>query len=178
MAPVASQTNPPPTSGDRLRRANSATTSASAVKTINDAGVVCAIRNAAMTAASTQGKGPRRIATGSVTKRPIISGAAIVPVAVIGADEVHPVLWRLEGLGGMLGLPALPITPALIPLPTKWTVHVGEPLHVPQRTAATLGRDVRAQRRCRGAVIFVVSKYRGLGLFDDRWAIIQFQIGL
>ena len=71
-----------------------------------------------------------------------------MPVAVIGADEVHPVLWRLE-VGGILGLPALPITPALIPLPTKWTVHVGEPLHVPQGTAATLGRDVGTLRALR-----------------------------
>jgi 1-acyl-sn-glycerol-3-phosphate acyltransferase len=88
-------------------------------------------------------------ARGSLLRLAAEMGAAIVPVAVIGADEVHPVLWRLEGLGRMLGLPALPITPALVPLPTKWTVHVGEPLHVPQRTAATLGRDVRALRALR-----------------------------
>ena len=86
---------------------------------------------------------------GSLLRLAAEMGAAIVPVAVIGADEVHPVLWRLEGFGRMLGLPALPITPALVPLPTKWTVHVGEPLHVPQRTAATLGRDGRALRALR-----------------------------
>jgi len=90
-----------------------------------------------------------------------------VPVAVIGADEVHPVLWRLEGLGRMLGLPALPITPALVPLPTKWTVHVGEPLHVPQRTAASLGRDERALRvqvreRLQGLVSDGLRRRRGL----------------
>jgi 1-acyl-sn-glycerol-3-phosphate acyltransferase len=88
-------------------------------------------------------------ARGALLRLAAEMGAAIVPVAVIGADEVHPVLWRLEGLGHMLGLPALPITPALLPLPTKWTVHVGEPLHVPQRTAAALGRDVRALRALR-----------------------------
>ena len=88
-------------------------------------------------------------ARGALLRLAAEMGAAIVPVAVIGADEVHPVLWRLEGLGRMLGLPALPITPALVPLPTKWTVHVGEPLDVPQRTAAALGRDVRALRALR-----------------------------
>jgi len=86
---------------------------------------------------------------GSLLRLAAEMGAAIVPVAVIGADEVHPVLWRLEGFGRMLGLPALPITPALVPLPTKWTVHVGEPLHIPQRTATTLGRDGRALRALR-----------------------------
>jgi 1-acyl-sn-glycerol-3-phosphate acyltransferase len=52
----------------------------------------------------------------------------IVPVAVIGSEETHPVLWRFEQGGRALGLPALPITPTLLPLPTKWTLHVGQPL--------------------------------------------------
>src|SRR5262249_15279341 len=76
-------------------------------------------------------------------------GAPIVPAAVIGAEEVHPVLWRFEGLGRLLGIPALPVTPAPIPLPTKWTVHVGEPLEVPRRAAAGLARDRRAMRALR-----------------------------
>jgi 1-acyl-sn-glycerol-3-phosphate acyltransferase len=59
----------------------------------------------------------------------------IVPVAVIGAEETQPVLWRVERLGRLLGLPAVPVTPALIPLPTKWTIHVGEPLDPPVGTA-------------------------------------------
>jgi 1-acyl-sn-glycerol-3-phosphate acyltransferase len=54
--------------------------------------------------------------------------APIVPVAVIGSEETHPVLWRFERGGRPLGLPALPIAPNLLPLPTKWTLHVGQPL--------------------------------------------------
>src|SRR5262249_25278096 len=109
-------------------------------------------------------------ARGSLLRLAAEMGAAIVPVAIIGADEVHPVLWRLEGLGRMLGLPALPITPALVPLPTKWTVHVGEPLHLPQGTAAPLGRDVGALRalrvqvreRLQGLVSDALRRRRGL----------------
>lgn len=52
----------------------------------------------------------------------------VVPVAVIGSEETHPVLWRFERGGRPLGLPALPIAPNLLPLPTKWTLHVGQPL--------------------------------------------------
>jgi len=123
-------------------------------------GARAALGNGAMAIAFPEGPGAvakpfsRRyrlapFARGSLLRLAAEMSAAIVPVAIIGADEVHPVLWRLEGLGRMLGLPALPITPALVPLPTKWTVHVGEPLHVPQRTAATLGRDVGALRALR-----------------------------
>ncbi len=98
------------------------------------------------------------------------AGAPIVPAAVIGAEEVHPVLWRFEGLGRLIGIPALPVTPALIPLPTKWTVHVGEPLEVPRRTAAGLARDARAMRalriqvreRLQGLVSDGVRRRRGL----------------
>src|SRR5262245_15148236 len=73
--------------------------------------------------------------------------APIVPVAVIGVEEVQPVLWRVERLGRLLGLPAVPITPALVPLPTKWTLHVGEPLD-----GATHGADRRALRTVRERV--------------------------
>jgi len=61
------------------------------------------------------------------------TGTPIVPVAVIGSEEVHPVLCRLDALGKPLGLPALPLTAGVIPLPTKWTLYVGEPLDVAER---------------------------------------------
>jgi 1-acyl-sn-glycerol-3-phosphate acyltransferase len=57
-------------------------------------------------------------------------GTPIVPVAVIGAEEGQPVLARLDGVGRLLGLPTLPITPMLVPLPTKWRLHFGEALDV------------------------------------------------
>jgi len=52
-------------------------------------------------------------------------------------------------------------------LPTKWTVHVGEPLHVTQRMAASLGRDERALRvqvreRLQGLVSDGLRRRRGL----------------
>ena len=65
-------------------------------------------------------------------------GAPIVPVAVIGAAETHPVVTRFDALGQALGLPTLPITPTfpwlgvagLMPLPTKWTLHFGPALEI------------------------------------------------
>ncbi len=91
-----------------------------------------------------------RLATfnrGSLLRVAIDASAPIVPVAVIGAEEAQPVLWRTERLGRLLGLPAVPVTPALVPLPTKWTIHVGEPLELPPP-----GTDQRARRALRARV--------------------------
>jgi 1-acyl-sn-glycerol-3-phosphate acyltransferase len=89
----------------------------------------------------------------------------IVPVAVIGSEEVHPVLWRLERLGRPLGLPAIPITPTLVPLPTKWLLHVGTPLEIDARTAARGDvRHVRTQvrERLQGLVSEALGRRRGV----------------
>ena len=59
--------------------------------------------------------------------------APIVPVAVVGAEEQAPSLANLRGLGQLLGLPALPLTPApafgLVPFPSRYRLYFGEPMH-------------------------------------------------
>ena len=60
--------------------------------------------------------------------------APIVPVAIIGAEEQYPSIADLKPLARMIGAPALPIIPQLfmgmlLPLPTKYRVYFGEPLH-------------------------------------------------
>ncbi len=87
----------------------------------------------------------------------LATGAPIVPVAVIGAEEAQPVLARL---GGRFGLPALPVTPTfpwlglggLVPLPTKWTIYVGDPLEVARHYPPEAARDAAAVRRLRDQV--------------------------
>ena len=88
---------------------------------------------------------------GSFARIAIETGAPIVPVAAVGAEESQPVLWRLDALGRWLGLPTLPITPTfpwlgpagLVPLPAKWTLHVGEPLDVAAHHSPDAARDPR-----------------------------------
>jgi 1-acyl-sn-glycerol-3-phosphate acyltransferase len=60
----------------------------------------------------------------------IEKGAPIVPIGIIGVDEVHPVLARipLPRIAAALDVPALPVTPSLVPLPSKWRLFVGDPL--------------------------------------------------
>ena len=60
----------------------------------------------------------------------------IVPVGIVGAEEISPGIARLENVASWLGAPALPLTwtvpwlgPAgFIPLPTKFRLRFGEPL--------------------------------------------------
>src|SRR4051812_3284888 len=67
------------------------------------------------------------------------AGVPIIPVAIVGAEEIHPVLGKVTKLAQPLGLPYIPITPTfpllgplgLLPVPTKWSIQVGEPITVP-----------------------------------------------
>ena len=60
----------------------------------------------------------------------------IVPVGVIGAEEQYPAIWNLESVGKLFGMPGLPIAPTMLipgigmlPLPTRYRIHFGRPLH-------------------------------------------------
>jgi 1-acyl-sn-glycerol-3-phosphate acyltransferase len=63
----------------------------------------------------------------------------IIPVAIVGAEEIHPVLGKITSLAEPLGIPYIPITPTfpllgplgLLPVPTKWTIRFGQPIRVP-----------------------------------------------
>jgi 1-acyl-sn-glycerol-3-phosphate acyltransferase len=80
------------------------------------------------------------------------TGAPLVPIAVIGSEEVHPVLCRLDAIGRPLGLPTLPLTAGFIPLPTKWTLYVGEPLDVSERLRPEDAHDGDRMRLLRDQV--------------------------
>lgn len=63
----------------------------------------------------------------------------IIPVAIVGAEETHPVLGKFTRLAKPLGLPYIPITPTfpwlgplgLLPVPTKWTIAFGPAIRLP-----------------------------------------------
>ncbi|MFT3692453.1 MAG: lysophospholipid acyltransferase family protein [Kofleriaceae bacterium] len=61
------------------------------------------------------------------------SRAPILPVAVIGAEEQAPAI-NLKPIAKLMGIPALPIVPyppfvAAVPLPVKYRLYFGEPMH-------------------------------------------------
>ncbi|WP_280919949.1 1-acyl-sn-glycerol-3-phosphate acyltransferase [Streptomyces sp. SPB4] len=67
------------------------------------------------------------------------SGAPVVPVAVVGAEEAVPGFGEIPFLARLLGLPRFPVAP-LFPFPAKWTVTIGEPIPV------AAGPETPAQR--------------------------------
>ena len=64
------------------------------------------------------------------------AGAKIVPCAIVGAEEIYPIIADVKPLAKMLGLPYVPVTPTfpwlgplgLLPLPSKWLVEFGPPI--------------------------------------------------
>jgi 1-acyl-sn-glycerol-3-phosphate acyltransferase len=54
----------------------------------------------------------------------------IVPIGVVGAEEQAPALMDLKPVAKLLGFPAFPITPTVLPfpLPVKYHLHFGDPL--------------------------------------------------
>ncbi len=56
----------------------------------------------------------------------------IVPFAFIGGGDAIPTVTNLYKLGKLLGMPYLPVTPWLLPLPrpAKLSIHFGEPIHL------------------------------------------------
>src|SRR5262249_41985273 len=66
----------------------------------------------------------------------LAADAPIVPAVVIGAEEQIPAIANLEGLGRLVGAPSLPVPAllpllgplALVPLPFKYHLWIGEPM--------------------------------------------------
>ena len=55
----------------------------------------------------------------------------IVPVAVVGAEEQAMAFADIKSVARMLGMPAMPVTLTglPLPLPTKYNIYFGEPMH-------------------------------------------------
>jgi 1-acyl-sn-glycerol-3-phosphate acyltransferase len=78
----------------------------------------------------------QRFGRGGFVEVALRTGAPIVPVAVVGSEEIYPKVADAPGLARMLGAPFLPITPTfpwlgplgLVPLPSKWRIEFGEPI--------------------------------------------------
>ena len=78
----------------------------------------------------------QRFGRGGFIKLALKTNSPIIPTAVIGAEEIHPLLFKSTLLAKPFGVPYIPVTPTLpwlgplglIPLPSKWTIVFGEPI--------------------------------------------------
>jgi len=79
-----------------------------------------------------------RFGRGGFVRLALRTGAPLVPCAVVGAEEVHPVIANANWVGKPFGLPYWPLTPTfpwlgplgVIPLPSKWSIDFADPTPV------------------------------------------------
>ena len=86
------------------------------------------------------------------------SGAPIVPCGVVGAEEQAPALADLKPVARLLGFPAFPITPTILPLPlpARYQIRFGEPLRFtgsPDEDDAELEKKVAVVERAVRALL-------------------------
>ncbi len=93
----------------------------------------------------------KRFGRGGFVKLAMRTGAPIVPVAIVGAEEAAPLLGKLPGR--IFGLPYLPVTPlGPLPLPSKWVIRFGEPITVSGRDPDNLAEVQRVADQTREAI--------------------------
>jgi 1-acyl-sn-glycerol-3-phosphate acyltransferase len=78
----------------------------------------------------------QRFGRGGFVSAALRTGVPIVPVSIVGAEEIYPIIGNVPLLARLLGLPYFPLTPTFpwlgplgaIPLPSKWIIEFGEPI--------------------------------------------------
>ncbi len=78
----------------------------------------------------------QRFGRGGFVNAALRTGVPIVPLSVVGAEEIYPLVGNIPALARLLGVPYIPITPffpwlgplGMVPLPSKWLMEFGEPI--------------------------------------------------
>jgi 1-acyl-sn-glycerol-3-phosphate acyltransferase len=78
----------------------------------------------------------QRFGRGGFVAAALRTGVPIIPVSIVGAEEIYPMLGNMKTLARLLGLPYIPMTPTfpwlgplgLVPLPSKWLIEFGTPI--------------------------------------------------
>ncbi|HEX4732782.1 MAG TPA: lysophospholipid acyltransferase family protein [Thermoleophilaceae bacterium] len=78
----------------------------------------------------------QRFGRGGFVEIALRAGAPIIPVAVVGSEEIYPKVGESRLLARAIGAPYFPITPTfpllgplgVIPLPSRWRLEFGEPI--------------------------------------------------
>ena len=100
----------------------------------------------------------QRFGRGGFVEIALRTGAPIVPVAIVGSEEIHPKLADAPLLARAAGMPFFPVTPTFpalgplgaIPLPSRWRMEFCEPIEL-----AEFGADAATDR----ALVFELSEH-------------------
>ncbi|UGT64658.1 lysophospholipid acyltransferase family protein [Nocardia asteroides] len=82
----------------------------------------------------------QRFGRGGFVAAAVRTGVPIIPVSIVGSEEIYPKLADIKPLARLLGLPYFPVTPTFphlgllgaVPLPSKWYIEFGEPITTTQ----------------------------------------------
>jgi 1-acyl-sn-glycerol-3-phosphate acyltransferase len=78
----------------------------------------------------------QRFGRGGFVAAALRTQTPIIPCAIVGAEEIYPMIGDVKPLARLFGFPYFPVTPffpllgplGMIPLPSKWCIEFGEPV--------------------------------------------------
>ncbi|GAB3857351.1 lysophospholipid acyltransferase family protein [Micromonospora andamanensis] len=78
----------------------------------------------------------QRFGRGGFVSAALRTGTPIIPVAIVGGEEIYPMLADIKPLARLLKLPYFPVTPTfpwlgplgMVPLPSKWLIEFCPPI--------------------------------------------------
>jgi 1-acyl-sn-glycerol-3-phosphate acyltransferase len=78
----------------------------------------------------------QRFGRGGFVSAALRTGVPIIPVSIVGAEEIYPLIGNISVLARLFGVPYVPVTPTfpllgplgLLPLPSKWIIEFGDPI--------------------------------------------------
>jgi len=91
----------------------------------------------------------QRFGRGGSVRLALRTGAPIIPFAVVGSEEIYPVIAKANWLARAIGIGELPIPInvllgplGLVPLPSKWQIRFGEPIDMRRRDPSDADNDL------------------------------------
>ncbi|HEY7324221.1 MAG TPA: lysophospholipid acyltransferase family protein [Streptosporangiaceae bacterium] len=78
----------------------------------------------------------QRFGRGGFVRTAVQARVPIIPCAIVGAEEIYPMIGNAEALARALGLPYFPVTPLFpwfgplgaVPLPSNWIIEFSRPV--------------------------------------------------
>jgi 1-acyl-sn-glycerol-3-phosphate acyltransferase len=91
----------------------------------------------------------QRFGRGGYVRLALRMGAPVIPVAIVGAEEANPLLYKVNAFAKSVGLPFIPVTPTfpwlgplgIAPLPSRWRISFGPPIREIARHDADAAND-------------------------------------
>jgi len=88
----------------------------------------------------------QRFGRGGFVRLCIQTQSPLIPVGIVGAEDIHPIIYKSNALAKMMGVPYVPITPTfpllgllgMIPLPSQWAIHFDKPMNFQKYDPAIL----------------------------------------